>query len=234
MPLKKCPNCGMPVAGYTKCPFCGKDLLEEEGQQSVRPRNKKITVGQIQLSPWEAGFLLVANLSLICILINAITGGTFWALYVSLTLGLIYLLAFTIASQSAQKFITRFRNLIFLINAILFICLFVSKMIDSTVVYPLVCYYVPASLIVGNIVCLLFLLNPNIGIRQIQHCILAFFVQSSTLLLFMATKAVPVSELTKILFLVSVGVNLLSTVNLIALRVIRVRSNVHNAFKFWE
>lgn len=237
MSLKKCPKCGIPIVGLDKCPICGYDNNSTTYSYTHQETTVNVNNGsnkRFNLTIWETSLLICANVSVISIIVNLILGGIFWSLYTTLAIFSIYFLMFTCWANNIKKFLTRFRNSIFLLNAILFIIFAISKIIKDDTVYVLINYYVPINLIVANTVAILLLTNAKISVASVMHALFMMLVQSITLFIIYLTGFSNPSTLSKILIIVALGVNLITVINIAFIRVSRIRNNVNEVFKWWE
>ena len=237
MALKKCPNCGIPIPGYDVCPVCGT-VVESQTQQREKSNISNIVHDNkdrdIKLSAWEIALILICNVSLILIVVNSVVGGDGWFFYPVVVMFLVYSISFTANAGNVPRFLTRYRNTVFIFNLVLVLCsLLCSSLNGRAILWPFN-YFVPCNLIVANIVCTILLTKKNIGTKSVLFASLIFFMQSLVQMLLLAFGVIGVDNLVKILIYVSFGVNLITIINLVILYVLKFKNDISETFKFWE
>lgn len=207
MAIKKCPVCGLPVAGYLRCPTCGADTnmtdeqvyggsfaADETASSSTttattayekpkfEPKKKRrvptLNLGIFRLTLWDLGFILMCNASLISIIVNAIVGGYCWSYWVTFGSFAAFFIAFASAAGTAKKFLSRYRNGIFLINLICSAFRLVLNIKGSPEAEWLTNYFVPCNVMVS---CIVFtvLLAFRISPRKIIGAVASLLPQST-------------------------------------------------------
>lgn len=259
MSTKNCPVCGSPVSGYTRCPVCGSNvnMTEEEvygGSFSAdsipvehlnreRPRfndkkKKKFTLnfGIFRLTLWDLAFVLICNISLVSIIVNAIVKGYCWSYWVTFGCFAAFFIAFASASGTAKKFLSRYRNGIFVINLICTVFRIVLNIQSSPEAAWLMHYFIPCNLIVS---CVVFtvLLAFNVSPRKVIGAVASLLPQSLLqFILFLlpdrwAWAQVTGGVVSEIFVIVAFGLVVLTLINVTILYLAKLKNKVVDFFR---
>lgn len=243
MSIRKCPKCGLPVGNfYSACPKCGAAIVEkgsersaEESMRTRKERAKKLLqIGNIRIGAWELAFILVCNVAIVLVLVNAILGGVPWCHYPVYALFVAYFLAFACVSGNIRRFLTRYRNGILVTNFIAGVFQLVYRAIGCGGMEWAFDYFIPINLIAGCTIILLLLLHPDIRVRSVLFSIAILFVQNFIQLLLMAFGITADGRVSVILVTVAFGINLISLIDLIFIYLVKCRNQVVETFRFWE
>lgn len=244
MSIKKCPSCGLPVAGLSVCPMCGRRLDQDESRRpEPNGAEQFFSDGEsvrkaVRPTGWDMAFIIICNLSFVAILVNAIVGGPGWCHYPVFGLFTVYFILFSCFSGSFRRFLTRYRNSVLFLNLLAGIFQIVCK-----AAYPgqeefnwAFDYFIPINILVACIVELSVMPFQKTLMRNIIFSVFMFLGQSIIqfcLMLFGVT-VTPDSYVPKILVISAFGVNLITALNLVFLYFIKYRDMAIEKFRFWE
>lgn len=237
MPMKKCPDCGLPVGDYFKtCPKCGATVGDgaDAVEGGTRAKSAASKTGNMRLGVWDLLFLLLCNISFVLIMVNVFTGASCWCHYPVLGLFALCFFAFACAAKTAKRFLTRFRNAVFILNFVAGAFGLVLRAADGDSASWAFDYFIPCSLMLGCIVMLLLTLHPGIPVRNVLFSLALLFLQSTVQFIFMLVGLSAAERISKILIAVAFGVNLLSLIDLAFLYFIKFRNKVTETFRLWE
>lgn len=238
MPVKKCSKCGMPVGNLQICPSCGARVQNDYSRVENQPIDffeddiKKD--GKLKMNSWDIGIIILSNLSLIAIIINLILGGEFICRYPILGMFFLYFMCFTFTSKSFSKFVTRFRNTIFILNFIVIVFAIIIKLIAPLSSFWDINYYAPISLIFANTLLVSLLAVKKVSFISVLYSVLIFLSQSISLLIILLIGITNPSIVSRILIISAFGINVLTVANMFLLKNIKFRHQVQERFNWWE
>lgn len=239
MSIRKCPNCGLPVGNLSVCPACGKQVKEEpensESKESYKGKVKTLlNIGNVRLGIWDVLFLIVCNISVVLVIVNVAVGGMYWSPYPVLALNLIYFISFALASKSFKKFLTRYRNAVFILNALAAIFRLAALAFSGQSVAWLFDYFVPVNLIVACITLTSIAAARNVSMRSVLFSFVILFPQSAVQFILALLKVTAESKLALVLICIAFGLNLVSIINFIIIYLAKYRNRVFETFRLWE
>ncbi len=238
MSVRKCSKCGMPIGNLRVCPSCGEKVqdeycsIENQSRDFVEKTMKK--EAKLRMNGWDIGIIVLANLSLIAVIINLILGGEFICRYPILGMFFIYFMCFTCASKSFSKFVTRFRNTIFILNCIVIVFAIIIKLIAPLSSFWDINFYAPISLIFANTLLVCFLAVKKVSFTSVLYSVLIFLSQSISLLIILLIGITNPSVASRILIISAFGVNVLTVVNMFLLKNIKFKHQINERFNWWE
>lgn len=243
MAMKKCPNCGLPVAGMQVCPVCGTRIPYGNEQKSgdtqffsgAKQKAKSAMPNEkIRLGAWDVAFIILCNVSLVCSLINLIMGGICWCHYPVCLSFSAYFIAFACASGSLKKFLTRYRNAVLVLNIIYGLFNLVCNAAGQGNLSWAFDYFIPVNLLVANTVILCLIPCQSVPGRNITITAVMLLSQSVLQFVLMAIGLTAIDKLPRILVSCAFGVNLITSINLIFLYFVKYRNVVVEKFRLWE
>jgi len=242
MPIRKCPNCGLPVANLNVCPMCGASLsgnAAEKPQKEVAEKEESgvksvIHLGSYRLSVWDFIFITICNLSIILIIINVIVGGVVWCHYPVFTLFSVYFLAFACAAKSVRRFIVRYRNAVVILNLLYGLFGFIFRMSTEISFSWTYDYFIPCNLICANIVLLSMCFVKAVPIRNILFSVVLILPQSILQFIFMLTDLTAIGRVPQILASIAFAINILTVGNLVFLYFIKYKNTIEDRLRLWE
>lgn len=262
MSLRKCPRCGLPVAGMRICPNCGTDVdahynsayrsngnanntnnttnfngfnVSNDNSDQKNAKRSAIIFHQLRMTPWEVAFILICNMAFALTLINVLMGGPCWCHYPVLIMFVTYFFSFACASGSLKKFLTRYRNAVFITNIIAGIYNVIYNSLSVENVNWVLDYFVPINLIVACTVMLSLLFVPTISMRNVLFSTLILMLQSIIQFILMVAGVTGHSgRVSHILISVAFGVNVMTVLNIAFLYVIKAKNMVVDQFRLWE
>ncbi len=195
-----------------------------------------VTFNNIKMTPWEVAFILICNIAFVLTLVNILVGGACWCHYPVLALFVCYFFAFACASKSLKRFLTRYRNAVFITNIIAGIYnIIYNAMTQGSNLNWALDYFVPINLIVACTVMLMMMLIPNVSIRNVMFSAIILLVQSIIQFLLFAFNLTGNSgRVSVILISVAFGVNLITVINYVFIYFIKCRNVVFDKFRLWE
>lgn len=243
MSIKKCPNCGLPVAGLEICPVCGTRVNaktsgacnasnESRGQELTEEQKRAFS--KIRLSAWDICFIAVCNVAVVLALINVILGGVCWCGAPIFAIFTAFFIAFAIGSGSVKKFLTRYRNAVLLLNLIAGLLFAAYRICGKTDFDWSFDYFIPINILIACTVMLVLLSFKSIQVKTIA--ISSCIILSESILQFfvMVFGIAATSEVSRILAACAFGVNFLTAINLAFLYFIKYRNVIGDKFRFWE
>lgn len=244
MSLRRCRNCGLPIGGLNVCPACGAKAENEsdfdnrsgsfKDDAEIKDVAKRFKVGAIVLSAWDIAFIVLCNVSLVAILINAVTGGQAWCAYPVIGAFTVYFFAFACASKTAGRFLTRYRNAVLFMNlacGIFGIIFSANGSVDLSWTFD---YFIPINIFVACNVMLCWIPTKKIPMRNILISSAMIMSQSIVQLILMLAGVTATGQIARILVYSAFGVNALTTINLTFFYFIKYRNAIVEKFKFWE
>ncbi len=242
--IKKCPGCGLPVAGLDVCPLCGRDLIADAGLDDGENRFDVGTGEKLikefdrassgKLSRMEILLLILSNLSVVLIVVNLIFSGLNWSCLTVQTLYFIYLATYVSMSGNLAKFVTRLGNSVFLFNIICAVCVFIHWLIADNVFLLFPDYIMPGMLIAAQLTVIFSLFSKSVTVVRALHAQLLFLVQSIVLFVLMLTEQTCADTAARILVAICFGIGVVTVLNLSFAYMFKFRKGIQEAFKFWE
>ncbi|MGN0818879.1 MAG: hypothetical protein ACI4M6_00580 [Christensenellaceae bacterium] len=256
MSIRKCPRCGLPVANIKICPNCGTDVdawysrtynfnnndanvngFHSANAQNVsnKPKKNYVVFNHLRMTPWEVAFILICNMAFVLTLINVLIGGPCWCHYPVLAMYVAYFFSFACASGSLKKFLTRYRNAVFITNIIAGVYNVIYNSLSVGNINWVLDYFVPVNLIIACTVMLSMLFVPTVSMRNVLFSTLILMIQSVIQFILMAVGLTGHSgRVSHILISVAFGVNVMTVLNIAFLYVIKARNMVVDQFRLWE
>lgn len=239
MSIRKCPNCGLPIGNLNVCPACGKEVMEDSENMDCKAEYKGkvktlLNIGNVRLGVWDVLFLIVCNLSVVLVIVNVAVGGFYWSPYPVLALNLIYFISFALASKSFKKFLTRYRNAVFVLNALAAIFRLAALAFKGQSVLWLYDYFVPVNIIVACITLTGIAAAQNVSMRSVLFSFVILFPQSAVQFILALCGVTAESKLALVLICVAFGLNLVSIINFIIIYLAKYRNRVFETFRLWE
>lgn len=238
MSIKKCPNCGLPVGNLSVCPACGKEVAEGENPNRDEGYKRKVktllNIGNVRLGVWDVLFLIVCNISVVLLIVNVAAGGYYWSPYPVLALNVVYFIAFACASKSFKKFLTRYRNAVFILNALAAVFRLAALAFEGQTALWLFDYFVPVNLIVACITLTGIAAAESVSMRSVLFSFIILFPQSAVQFILALCKITAGSRLALVLICVAFGLNLVSIINFVIIYIAKYRNRVFEAFRLWE
>lgn len=258
MSIRKCPNCGLPIAGLTVCPGCGYNAgaeaprrdfgsgqFRQESPQRVQAeevREKAKAYAEktkVHLTVWDILFLILCNVSIVLIVVNASIGGIFWSPYAVLGLIATYFFAFSCASKTWRRFLTRFRNMILVLNlaTILFELIALAfSAAERQFATEFLSLFIPCATLLASCAILCFLASKDVPVRSV---LLSLVLLLPCVLIQLIFSYVPIPytsglKVYTVLIWTAFGVTLVSIVNLVIIYFVKYRDKVVETFRFWE
>ncbi len=244
MSLKRCRNCGLPIGGLGVCPSCGAKA--DEDSESDKSANafgnkaeisfiaRKFKIGELSLSAWDIAFIILCNVSLVAILINAVIGGKTWCAYPVIGAFTVYFFSYACSSKTAGRFLTRYRNAVMFMN---FVCGILGLMFSASESIEMgwtFDYFIPVNIFVSCNVILCLILTKKVPMRNILISSALIMIQSIAQLILMLFGVTATGQVAQILVYSAFGVNALTTINLTFFYFIKYRNAIVEKFKFWE
>lgn len=232
--MKICPKCGRVADEDAVRCFCGTDLSsirKEEARTSSAHTgvNMKITVGHYTLTIWDIVFILLCNLSFVLIIVDLLTGaGTPWSPYIVLGLYTVYFLAFACTAGSVKRFYSRYRNAVLLLNLIGGIFGLILK--DMRWVNN---YFIPCNGILAATAFLLMLFHKDISAKHVFWSTLLLLMENGIQFILFLCKVIGQTQVSKILIILALCLNLMILVNLAFLYFTRFRTHVERN-RWWK
>ena len=240
MPIKKCNECGLPVADlYTVCPRCGARIDGEvpaadgRAADACRPARRFFS-GDLRIGAWEMLFVVACNLAVVLITVNAVLGGPAWCHYPVCAAFFGYFIVFVCASGNVKRFLTRYRNAVLITNFIAAMFSIVYKAAGIGLMDWAFDYFIPANIIAGCICLLLLPLNRKINVRGVVLSLSMLFVQSAAALALMLCGVTAAGRVPSALTAVAFGINGISLIDLIFIYFVKFRNRVADTFRLWE
>lgn len=242
MSIRKCPSCGLPVAGLSVCPVCGRRL---DPEPEARPKSdgpeQFFSDGEsvkkaVRPTGWDMAFIIICNLSFVAILVNAIVGGPCWCHYPVFGMFSLFFILFSCFSGSFRRFLTRYRNSVLFLNLLAGIFQIVCN-----AAYPeqggfnwAFDYFIPINILVACIVELSVMPFKKVLMRNIIFSVFMFLGQSIIQFCLMLFGVTASEYIPRILVISAFGVNLITALNLVFLYFIKYRDMAIEKFRFWE
>lgn len=244
MSLRRCRNCGLPIGGLSVCPSCGAKADDEsksdkranafDGNAEINFVAKKFRIGALSLSAWDIAFIILCNVSLVAVLVNAVTGGNAWCAYPVIGAFTVYFFSFACSSKTAGRFLTRYRNAVLFMNfacGVFGLVFSASNSVDMSWTFD---YFIPVDIFVACNVILCLIPTKKVPMRNILISSALFMIQSVVQLILMLSGVTATGQVARILVYSAFGVNALTTINLAFFYFIKYRNAIVEKFKFWE
>ena len=198
--------------------------------------------GIFRLTLWDLALLLVWNLSILSVVINAVIGGFAWCPFVTLALFLGYYIAVLISVKDAKKFIKKYRTTVFMLNFLSGIFSIVLRAIGQKQMDWATDYFIPINLILTSLFFLLLLINKNMPMRSVVFSTCLLLPQSFTLLI-LATicyftpngwLGIGLEKAPQVLIILAFAINLLTIVNILVLYFFKVKNKALEKIRWWK
>ena len=233
MSIRKCPRCGLPIGNLETCPMCGA----QEGER--KPEKEQVRVGaerpfHVSLGVWEILFLVLCNLNMILLVLNVAIGGNYWSVYCVMGTTAAYFLAFACASGSAKRFLTRFRNAVFVLDLAAALLMLGSLAFDGADCRWLYDYFVPCDLIAACLVFLCMTAHKSVSLRSVLLSLVTLFPHALVGLVLALCGVTAHGRVALVLACVAFGCDLVSILDLVVIYLVKYRNAVVETFRLWE